>query len=93
MACIKTGAWLYLAEYGEHVYGDLHTVGNTLIGRVNTDSETLGLPQGTLMWATMWTVDQRFNNDQFNTVISANFKVHWRIAQTEDLEWITIPLP
>lgn len=35
MACIKTGARVYLEEYGQTLPADLHTVGDCVVIRMN----------------------------------------------------------
>jgi hypothetical protein len=45
MSCIKTGAYVWLQDYGMYAVGDMFQVGNAILFRANPDSYTHNAPE------------------------------------------------
>lgn len=75
MSCIKTGAWVYFANYGMRVVCDVYKIGNCYIFRWNVNSAEWGSP-GTSDWevSTIVNSSKWFHRDDLGiTVVPTDF--------------------
>ena len=73
MTCIKTGAHVFLEEYDEWAYGDMHIVGSVYVFRV---AQVEFGPIYSVMHFTVHSIANWFKDQPYGTIIATSVTDH-----------------